>query len=133
MAILKKLVVVLVVVGVGLAIWHRVAPEQFANTLNPVSAQLEKLGIAGRSQSLGASLSSSATSLTEKKETAAMQGELKTLTERGKVAVEEAQKVLGKAIEVDENSDKAAHEKALEYGKYVYCKQVVEDWEKNNE
>lgn len=132
MAILKKIVVVVVLVGAGLAVWHRVAPEQFASTLQPVSAQLEKLGFAKTSESLGASLSSSATSISEKKETVAIQEELKTLTERGKVAVEEAQKVLGKAIEVDENSDKAAHEKALEYGKYVYCKQVVEEWEKVN-
>ena len=80
MAILKKIVVVVVLAGAGLAVWHRVAPEQFASTLLPVSAQLEKLGFAKTSESLGASLSSSATSISEKKETVAIQEELKTLT-----------------------------------------------------
>ncbi len=124
------LVLVLVVGGVGLAIWQRRAPEQFAQTLKPVTDQLAKVGIGNSAESISSSLSSSATAVSENEKTAALQQELKTLTERGKVAVEEAQKVLGKAIEVDETSDKAAHEKALEYGKYLYCVQVVEEWER---
>lgn len=129
MRFLKIVVLLLVLIGIGLGIWHKQAPEQFAEKIGPVIAQLEKLGIAQTAQNAGSSLSSSASSLSEQAPTAAAQEELKTLTERGKVAVEEAQKVLGKAIEVDEASNKATHEKALEYAKYLYCQQVVLEWE----
>lgn len=132
MRILKIVLLVLVLIGIGLGIWHKQAPKQFAEKIGPVTAQLGKFGIAQKAQNASSSLSSSASSLTEQAPTAAAQEELKTLTERGKVAVEEAQKVLGTVIEVDDTSDKAAHEKALEYGKYAYCKQVVEEWEKSN-
>lgn len=39
--------------------------------------------------------------------------------------------VLGDAIEVASDSDKPAAQKALDYGRYLYCQQVVEDYEKN--
>ncbi len=43
------------------------------------------------------------------------------------------QNVLGEHVEASENSteqkNKPIHEKTLEYARYLYCKQVVEDWE----
>ena len=39
--------------------------------------------------------------------------------------------VLGDAIEVASDSDKPAAQKALDYGRYLYCQQVVEEYEKN--
>lgn len=52
-----------------------------------------------------------------------------------------AQKVLGNSIqsandkdndgsEASENGNKPLHERTLEYGKYLYCKQVVAEYEK---
>ena len=37
--------------------------------------------------------------------------------------------VLGEAIEVASDSSKPAAQKALDYGRYLYCKQVVEEYE----
>lgn len=38
--------------------------------------------------------------------------------------------VLGDNVEVDEEkADKALHEKTIDYAKYMYCKQVVEEFE----
>lgn len=54
--------------------------------------------------------------------------ELETLTERGKEVGEHAQNVLGRSVEVNEEQP-ALHERALEYGRYVYCQQVVEEYE----
>jgi len=39
--------------------------------------------------------------------------------------------VLGESTD-ESDSTKAPHEKALEYGRYLYCKQVVEDYEKTD-
>lgn len=37
--------------------------------------------------------------------------------------------VLGDAIEVASDSSKPAAQKALDYGRYLYCKQVVDEYE----
>jgi hypothetical protein len=44
----------------------------------------------------------------------------------------QVQQVLGTAVEVAPDSEKPLHEKAVDYGKYLYCKQVVEEYEKKN-
>lgn len=44
-----------------------------------------------------------------------------------------AQKVLGESIQSAENdssSEKPLHEKTMEYAQYIYCKQVVSEYEK---
>ena len=48
--------------------------------------------------------------------------------EQGKERVD---MVLGDAIEVASESDKPAAQKALDYGRYLYCKQVVEEYDSN--
>jgi predicted PurR-regulated permease PerM len=45
--------------------------------------------------------------------------------EAGKVA----QEFVSESIQTDESSEKNLGERAFEYGQYVYCKAVVEDWE----
>lgn len=56
----------------------------------------------------------------------------KVLTDRAKETGEHVQQILGDKVEVDEEqAEKPFHEKTIEYGRYLYCKQVVEDWEKN--
>lgn len=53
----------------------------------------------------------------------------KTLSSRAKETGEHVQKVLGDNIEVNEaQKDKPLHEKTMEYARYLYCKQVVEDY-----
>lgn len=53
-----------------------------------------------------------------------------TLTERAKETGEHVQQILGEKVQVDEDEkEKSLHEKTLEYARYLYCQQVVEDWE----
>ena len=52
------------------------------------------------------------------------------LTERGSQVLEQGTKVLGAAVTVDESQENSSlTDRALNYGRYLYCKQVVEDWE----
>ncbi len=54
--------------------------------------------------------------------------ELKIISERSKEVGEHAQNVLGSTIEVNEEKQ-PIHERAIDYGRYIYCQQVVEDYE----
>jgi hypothetical protein len=56
--------------------------------------------------------------------------QLQTLTQRANEVGQHAQNVLGSSIQVNEEEKKPIHESALEYGQYIYCKQVVMDYEK---
>jgi len=54
---------------------------------------------------------------------------LSTLSERAQELGENAKNALQTGIQVD--SEQPVHERVIEYGQYVYCKQVVEEFEKN--
>ncbi|PIR61921.1 MAG: hypothetical protein COY81_01840 [Candidatus Pacebacteria bacterium CG_4_10_14_0_8_um_filter_43_12] len=58
--------------------------------------------------------------------------QLQILGERAADVTKQAQQVLGKSIQVNEaeKEKKPLHESALEYGRYMYCKQVVNEYEK---
>ena len=60
------------------------------------------------------------------------QTDLSSLGERSQVIQETVSQIAAEAVKTDE-ADKPLTEKALEYGRYLYCKQVVEDWEKPNQ
>lgn len=60
------------------------------------------------------------------------QTNLLSLGERSRVIQETVSQIMTTAVKTDE-TDKPLTEKALEYGRYLYCKQVVEDWEKPNQ
>ena len=60
------------------------------------------------------------------------QKQLEIVSERSQNISEQSQQVLGETIKVNEiasSSDKPMYEKAFDYGRYVYCKQVVDDYE----
>jgi fumarylacetoacetate (FAA) hydrolase family protein len=60
----------------------------------------------------------------------AAEEQIKILTERSEEVSTEIGKVLGDFIQVNETGEnQALHEKALEHGQYVYCQQVVEQYE----
>ena len=56
--------------------------------------------------------------------------QVETLIERGSVLSEQTSKVLGSSIQVNEEDEKRLHEKAMEHAKYLYCKSVIEQYEK---
>lgn len=57
------------------------------------------------------------------------QTSLSSLGKRSQVIQETVSQIAAEAVKTDE-ADKPLTEKALEYGRYLYCKQVVENWEK---
>lgn len=61
------------------------------------------------------------------------ESEISTLSQRTTEVSKHTGNVLGSSIQpASEEQQTPIHEKALEYGKYVYCKQVVEDYETVN-
>lgn len=59
-----------------------------------------------------------------------IQSDWSDLSENAQSSLNETKKVLGTAIEVDEqNKDKSPQDRAFAVGQYLYCKQVVESWE----
>ena len=60
------------------------------------------------------------------------QEQLQVLEDRGQEIGKHTQKVLGETIKVNQEADQNKRplpERAFEYGKYLYCKQVVSDYE----
>ena len=55
--------------------------------------------------------------------------EVKTLAEKAKEAGGVAQDFVQGAVKEDKGNDKNISEKALEYGKYIYCQEVVKQYE----
>lgn len=61
------------------------------------------------------------------------ESEISTLSQKTTEASKHAGNVLGSSIQSAEKEESTPlHEKAFEYGKYIYCKQVVEDYEELN-
>ncbi len=57
--------------------------------------------------------------------------QLETLTTRAEEVNEHITKVLGDSVQVnEEEKEKNLSEKAFDYGRYLYCKQVVDEFEK---
>lgn len=54
----------------------------------------------------------------------------KELSSKALVVGDQAQKILGESVKAGE--EKPIHESALEYGKYIYCKEVVKAYEEGN-
>jgi hypothetical protein len=74
-------------------------------------------------------------SLTKQFQTVVKQteSEISGLSEKTAEVSQHTSNVLGSSIKQVENEDATPfHEKAIEYGKYVYCKQVVDDYQNLN-
>ena len=57
--------------------------------------------------------------------------QLTTLTEQSTSVSQQVEKVLGAAVQPAEG-DPPAYDRALTYGQYLYCKQIVRDYETAN-
>lgn len=55
--------------------------------------------------------------------------EVNVLAEKAKEVGSVAQDFVQGAVKEDKGSDKSISEKALEYGKYIYCQEVVKQYE----
>ena len=55
--------------------------------------------------------------------------EIKILSQKAKIAGGVAQEFAQDAIKVKENDDKSISDKAFEYGRYIYCQEVVKQYE----
>lgn len=103
----------LVGAGIGIAYYQHLLPESVNNLvaqtmdqLHSEKWQLDQSAIASQAAFLG---------------------------ERSSTVVKEGSKILGAAVTVDEsNPEETLTDRALGYGRYLYCKQVVSDWEKQH-
>lgn len=57
--------------------------------------------------------------------------QIKTLTQKAKEAGAVGQEFVQEIVKVDENSEKNISEKAFDYGRYIYCQEVVKQYETN--
>jgi len=55
--------------------------------------------------------------------------QVKILAQRAKTAGEKAQDFWSEAVRVDESQQQTVSDKAFEYGRYLYCQQIVEEYE----
>lgn len=58
--------------------------------------------------------------------------QVQILAEKAKEAGTVAQDFVEDVVQVDENFDKNISKKAFEYGRYIYCQEVVKQYEANN-
>lgn len=58
--------------------------------------------------------------------------QIQILGNKAKEAGEVAQDFVQEVVTVDENTDKNISEKAFDYGKYIYCQEVVKQYEANH-
>jgi len=58
--------------------------------------------------------------------------QIKTLTQKAKESGEIAKDFIKEVVKVDENKDKNLSEKAFEYGRYIYCQEVIQQYEASN-
>ena len=54
--------------------------------------------------------------------------QIKLMSEKAVEAGQVAKDFVDGSIQVDEGEDKKLSERAFEYGQYIYCKAVVDDW-----
>lgn len=58
--------------------------------------------------------------------------EVSTLTQRGKELTNHVGTVLGESVAEADAEQQPLHERAIEYGQYIYCKGIVEEYENNH-
>ncbi len=51
------------------------------------------------------------------------------LSAKAKEVGEQTKKILGESVKVDEENSSSLQDRAIEYGQYLYCKQVVNNYE----
>jgi hypothetical protein len=59
--------------------------------------------------------------------------QLQILSERGVEIGGHLDTVLGDFVQVNEDDEQALHESAFDYGRYLYCQQVVKEYEEKND
>lgn len=120
MQILKIVVGILIAAGVGWVVYFYYQNQRLPGLmdLQTTASQFPSL-VTGK-----VPMSSSALPAVETNQQA--------LTEAIAVGKARVDQVLGDAIEVASESDKPAAQKALDYGRYLYCQQVVKEYEASN-
>lgn len=61
-----------------------------------------------------------------------IKAQLSVLSERSQEVGGHVGTVLGEYVQVNEQEDQPLHQSALEYGRYIYCQEVVKDYEREN-
>lgn len=121
-----KIFLLMVLVAVAVTFYYFGDPQKLAQSiipkikstpLAPITTKLENLDIDKLSQEFQSGVKEA-------------ELEIVTLSKKTTEVSEHAGNVLGSSVTpADENITTPMHEKAFEYGKYIYCKQVVGDYE----
>lgn len=131
MKLLRKLIKIIIIVLIILAISIFLYQKGWLKS-HPLQAQIKQfqdgkikswqdiLNSFKKEENLNLQLNELSNSAGEQIRTSAQKA-----VEAGKVA----QEFVSESIQTDESTEKNLGEKAFEYGQYVYCKAVVDDWE----
>lgn len=124
-----KLFLLLVIVAVGATFYYFGDPQKVVSTIlpkiktTPFSPVVEKVE----------TLDTEALTAEFQRGVKSTESELATLSQRTTDVSKHAGNVLGSSVQpASKENSTPIHEKAFEYGKYIYCKQVVEDYQSLN-
>ncbi|MBP7843107.1 hypothetical protein KA017_03830 [Candidatus Woesebacteria bacterium] len=124
-----KLFLFLVLAAVGATFYYFGDPQKLAATILP---KLKTTPLAPAVEKLE-NLDSKKISEDFQNTIQNTEAEISTLSEKTAEASKHTGNVLGSSVKAATSEEATPiHEKAFEYGKYIYCKQVVTDYEKLN-
>ena len=124
----SKLFILIILIAIAATFYYFGDPQKLIGTILPKVEGTVLAPIADKFETIDSSeLSQNFQMGVESAET-----EISGLSQKTIEVSKHAENVLGSSITAATNSATPIHERAFEYGKYVYCKQVVDDYEKTN-
>jgi len=126
--LLFKIIFLLLLTGAGLVVFGHQLPWPLPEPIYSLNQQFNPYR-----QDIMSSLSSQSNSSKlpiNSENLSGIEAQLKTLAEKGQLFSEQAGQVLGEAVKASDQ-EQPLTDKAFEYGQYLYCQQVVDEWNKN--
>ena len=124
----KFFIILVLVLGIGTYLIYR---NQEVLPLDKLPQPINQLVNLGKVNELGKVLGE-ATEGIEEQNIKLDSDTLQTTINQGTKGLEEARKFFNGLIQVDESKGKNTTDRAIKYATYVYCKQVVNQWESEN-
>ena len=123
--IIRFSLILLVLLGVGAYLIYR---NQEVLPLDKLPQPINQLLSLGEVNELGKVLGEATTNVDKQNLNLSPESVSSTLNQGAK-GLEEAKKFFNGFIQVDESKGKNTTDRAIKYAAYVYCKQVVDQWE----
>lgn len=129
--LIKLIIIALIILAISIFLYH----QGWLKT-HPLQAQINQFkdGKIKSWQDLINSFQSDQELNIELNELSTNAGEqIKSSAQKALEAGKFAQEFVSESVQINESTDQNLGERAFEYGQYVYCKAVVDDWEKTIE